>query len=124
MNNDGSAGLILLILVAIPYFIPSIVAISRGMHNKGSIIVVNVFLGWTLIGWVVALAMACGGKKSVDAGTLTYTPPPSNLPPPNSGFDLHYCVICGMELVQVGQSTKKGAYGWCVICKKNRSARL
>lgn len=82
MNSDGSAGLILLILVAIPYFIPSIVAISRGMHNKGSIIVVNVFLGWTLIGWVVALAMACGGKKSGEANTFSYTPPPSNLPPP------------------------------------------
>jgi hypothetical protein len=82
MNSDGSAGLILLILVAIPYFIPSIVAISRGMHNKGSVIVVNVFLGWTLIGWVVALAMACGGKKSGQGNTVVYTPPPSNLPPP------------------------------------------
>jgi hypothetical protein len=88
MNNNSSAGLILLIVMGIPYFIPTIVAISRNMHNKGSVIVVNVFLGWTLIGWVVALAMACGSNKSVQGEAFSYAPPPSNLPPPNSGSDL------------------------------------
>ena len=41
------------------YFIPSIVAGFRHVTNVGSVVVVNLFLGWTLIGWVVALAMAC-----------------------------------------------------------------
>ena len=40
------------------YFLPSIVAASRDVPNIGSVIVVNFFLGWTVIGWVVALAMA------------------------------------------------------------------
>ncbi|MFJ6385087.1 superinfection immunity protein [Kitasatospora sp. NPDC092039] len=30
----------------------------RGVPNRGSVIVVNVFLGWTVLGWIVALAMA------------------------------------------------------------------
>ena len=47
------------------YLVPTFVAIYRSMPNKGSVIVVNVFLGWTFIGWVVALSMACGSKKSV-----------------------------------------------------------
>jgi hypothetical protein len=41
------------------YFLPSIIAVARKVTHKGSVIVINVFLGWTFIGWVVALAMAC-----------------------------------------------------------------
>jgi hypothetical protein len=64
--------LIILLLLGIPYFVPSIVAVVREMPNKGSTIVVNVFLGWTFIGWVVALAMACGRKDSPrKSGTMS-----------------------------------------------------
>lgn len=59
------------------YFVPTIIAIARSMRNKGSTIVVNVFLGWTIIGWVVALAMACGKKDS----TFTFISNP-NFPSP------------------------------------------
>ena len=41
------------------YFLPTIVAVSRKVTNQGSVAVINFFLGWTLLGWVVALAMAC-----------------------------------------------------------------
>jgi hypothetical protein len=41
------------------YFLPTIVALFRQITNQGSVVVINFFLGWTLIGWVVALAMAC-----------------------------------------------------------------
>lgn len=54
----------ILLVLLVPYFVPSIVAVSRKMPNKGSTIVVNIFLGWTFVGWVVALAMACGRKSS------------------------------------------------------------
>ena len=40
------------------YLLPSIVAAKRQVPNAGPIVVVNVFLGWTLIGWVIALALA------------------------------------------------------------------
>jgi len=53
--------LILLLLVASSplYFLPSFVAIAR-KHQVGMVIVLNAFLGWTLMGWVVALAIAFG----------------------------------------------------------------
>jgi hypothetical protein len=51
----SSAFLIVLVL----YFVPSIVAVARKVTHQGSVIVLNLFLGWTFIGWVVALAMAC-----------------------------------------------------------------
>ncbi|WP_242436863.1 superinfection immunity protein [Streptomyces sp. CB02488] len=40
------------------YFVPTVVAFMRGVSNSGSVFVLNLFLGWTLVGWVVALAMA------------------------------------------------------------------
>lgn len=44
--------------VLIAYFLPTLVAKYRHVPNSGSIFVIDLFLGWTLIGWVVALAMA------------------------------------------------------------------
>jgi apolipoprotein N-acyltransferase len=49
--------LILAVGLAI-YFLPLIIAISARRKNVMAIFVVNFFLGWTLIGWVVALAWA------------------------------------------------------------------
>jgi MFS superfamily sulfate permease-like transporter len=46
--------------VLIPlYFLPWLVVCWRRVPNHGSVIVVNVFLGVSYVGWVVALAMAC-----------------------------------------------------------------
>lgn len=45
-------------LIAAAYLAPSIVALDRKPPNKWSIVVINVLLGWTLVGWAVALAMA------------------------------------------------------------------
>ncbi|RKN37481.1 superinfection immunity protein [Streptomyces hoynatensis] len=47
-----------LVLGAVLYFVPTAVAFARGVRNAGSVLVVNLFLGWTFLGWVVALAMA------------------------------------------------------------------
>ena len=44
------------------YFAPGIVALARHVPNAGSVIVVDLLLGWTIIGWIVALAMACRSK--------------------------------------------------------------
>ena len=55
-------GLLLLgLIVLLLYFLPSIVAIRRQMRSALGVMVVNFFLGWTLIGWVVALAWAVSG---------------------------------------------------------------
>lgn len=53
---DGGAVAITLIVVGILYFLPSFVAAGR--ERNGGVLVLNIFLGWTLIGWVVALAGA------------------------------------------------------------------
>ncbi len=40
------------------YFIPSIIALAKSKPNTLTIFLINFFLGWSLIGWVVALVMA------------------------------------------------------------------
>ncbi|WP_326734213.1 superinfection immunity protein [Streptomyces sp. NBC_01022] len=56
----GALGLIVLLVA---YFVPAFVAYSRGVPNKGSVFVINLFLGWTVVGWVVALAMAARSNQ-------------------------------------------------------------
>ena len=57
MSGGNEIGIGILFLACM-YFIPIIVGAIRKVPNIGSVIVINLFLGWTLIGWVVALAMA------------------------------------------------------------------
>ncbi len=40
------------------YFLPGIIAGARHHHNAAAILVFNVFLGWTFLGWVLALVWA------------------------------------------------------------------
>ena len=49
-----------LIVVAI-YVTPAFVAWERGHKNLLAIAVFNLFLGWTGLGWAVAMAWACTG---------------------------------------------------------------
>lgn len=49
--------LIGLIFVLFIYFLPSVV--GRKKANSGAIFVLNLLLGWTLIGWIIALVWAC-----------------------------------------------------------------
>jgi Superinfection immunity protein len=47
------------IIFVLSYFAPTFIAKNRKHRYLESIFMVNLFLGWTLIGWVVAIAWAC-----------------------------------------------------------------
>ncbi len=66
---------------AVLYFCPAIVAFSRDHPNCISIVVVDVLLGWTLIGWVASLAWAYSTKPQVLA-QVTSMPSPAPVPAP------------------------------------------
>jgi len=57
---DGTAAIPLLVLGL--YFLPAVVAFSRDVPDKGTVAVLNTFLGWTFMGWVVSMARACGSR--------------------------------------------------------------
>jgi hypothetical protein len=63
--------LILFLIGILVYFIPTIVASKRKHINKASIVVINIFLGWTLVGWVVALVWVL--KKPEEAQGVSNT---------------------------------------------------
>ena len=91
--------LVMLLVSTIIYFIPTIVAGSRNVQNTGSVFVINLFLGWTLVGWVVALAMAV---RTVEQDRL-----------PPSGSRVAICPRCNAQQnVRVGAETFK-----CWQCK-------
>jgi Superinfection immunity protein len=51
-------GLALLVIGVTLYFLPAIIASRRNHSNASSILILNLFLGWTFLGWVVALIWA------------------------------------------------------------------
>ncbi|ATN94059.1 membrane protein [Mycobacterium phage Kumao] len=51
-------GLAILGLGVATYLVPTFIAQARQSHLLGPVVVINLLLGWTFVGWVVALAMA------------------------------------------------------------------
>ncbi len=84
-----------LLFLVLLYFLPSIIA--RDKRDAAGIILLNVFLGWTVIGWVIALvwaitaepyypvrlvALPAGGHFCSQCGTFAYP-------------GAHFCAACG-----------------------------
>ncbi len=40
------------------YFLPTIIALIRSKRDTVAILLLNLFLGWSVIGWIVALIWA------------------------------------------------------------------
>jgi hypothetical protein len=56
-QEHGAFTLISLVLAI--YLIPAIVACCRKHRNRLAIVIANIFLGWTFLGWVGSLVWAC-----------------------------------------------------------------
>jgi hypothetical protein len=55
MDSSSIIFLLIILLGVIIYFIPAINAYSKKKANASAVLTLNLFLGWTLIGWIVAL---------------------------------------------------------------------
>lgn len=47
-------------ILTMGYMLPWAIAATRGKSNSGAIGWLNLLLGWSVIGWIIALVMACG----------------------------------------------------------------
>ena len=54
----------LILLSAIMYFVPTGIAFVRGHHQRLAIIALNLLLGWTLLGWVIAIVWSLTAVRS------------------------------------------------------------
>lgn len=69
-NSEGAAivgmlfGLAILFCSIVFYFIPIAVAQYRKSLNMTTVVLLNIFLGWTVIGWIIALIIAFAGDSA------------------------------------------------------------
>lgn len=71
MSNSASPALTLIVVLFLIacYFLPTFVAALRGKLGTGGVFFVNLFLGWTVVGWFVSFIWACSGRTEADAKT-------------------------------------------------------
>ena len=87
--------MLFLLFLGLMYFLPSI--IGRDKSDAGLIFAVNLFLGWTVVGWIVAFIWACAAD--------TRPVPVQFVPVGSSG---RFCCQCGTLSV--------GGARFCGVC--------
>jgi len=71
------------------YFLPTIIAIARHKTNLLGIVLVNFLLGWSVIGWVIALIWAISTER------VDLIPPAVRPPMPHPASPGRFCTSCG-----------------------------
>lgn len=56
MAGEAITGLVMLLIMLCVYFLPTILGWQK--KNRTAILVLNIFAGWTFIGWIIALVWA------------------------------------------------------------------
>lgn len=75
--TDSGAGAAIGLVVAVGlgvYFLPTLIAAIRH-SNAGSVFILNLFLGWTFVGWVVSMSMAMSSRVEATVINVHSTPP-------------------------------------------------
>jgi Superinfection immunity protein len=67
------------------YLLPVLIGWARRVPDLGAVAVINILLGWTLLGWTAALAMALRSARPAPPAVqivqnLPPAPPPGQLP--------------------------------------------
>jgi len=57
-QNSSSDAVVFAIMALLLYFLPALVASQRRHKNRAAIGIMNLFLGWTGLGWIGALIWA------------------------------------------------------------------
>ena len=63
MKSKVISFIFLIIITALIYFVPTIIALVKHHTYKLYIIVINIILGWTLLAWIVCLIWSLIDKK-------------------------------------------------------------
>ncbi len=84
----------ILAILFIPYFVPSIIAFARKHSNAVPILLLNIFLGWTFLGWIAALVWSLTTPSETRTPITTPGGPQPPQPPPEKRF----CPNCGNQV--------------------------
>jgi Superinfection immunity protein len=55
-----------LFILLFMYFVPNVIAFYRQHQCRWLILLINLLIAWTLIGWVICLLWSCGRVKVPD----------------------------------------------------------
>ena len=64
-HYQGAAGVAVVAVLVLLYLLPALVAYINRRKHAGAILLLNLSLGWTFLGWVLALFLACMPDDSV-----------------------------------------------------------
>jgi len=85
--------------MVIVYFIPAANGYSKRHRSRAMILVLNLFLGWTLVGWLIALAWSAGSARDDPAAPS----PRTHIKCPDCAElilkDAKVCKHCGCKLL-------------------------
>jgi len=64
-------GFVLLTVLLVVYFLPTMVAYERQNPAREAILIANLVFGWTVLGWLIVLILAAASrpKSDLDAST-------------------------------------------------------
>lgn len=62
-QHNPIVSFIIFAIFLVLYFLPSFMAVGRKHQNATAIFVTDLFLGWTCIGWIIALIWASTNVK-------------------------------------------------------------
>jgi hypothetical protein len=96
----------LILLGFVVYLVPTIIAAAFQKRAIGGIFLLNLLLGWTVIGWVWAFIWALAGERNAQPIYVA-----SQATPIDTSFSVH-CGDCGaMALARPGDSKVCAACG-------------
>jgi hypothetical protein len=90
------SGILILIGVLALYFLPSIIAHKK--RNESAIVTLNLLLGWTVLGWVIALVWALTNDPKIKVNVQLSHPIFCQLCGRYSPHNSTFCASCGSQL--------------------------
>ncbi|HEY4201295.1 MAG TPA: superinfection immunity protein [Devosiaceae bacterium] len=75
-HAPGVFGIVFFVLALLLYFLPTWTALWRRHDKKWLVVLANLLLGWTVIGWVAVLVWSLAGAARGTNAAANSTPPP------------------------------------------------
>lgn len=92
-DKELITGVIFVTLAILIYFLPGLIASRRNHRNMMPIFLLNLFLGWTFIGWITAFIWSFSANTIEDNSS---NKPKNNQDHSESGYKL--CPYCAEEI--------------------------